>query len=118
MPALALDVVGNFLIEPIQIGVMIGFLGLHKAAINGLVFRHEIVVSNETLPSRSKREHLTRFVLKGAGTSVLGQSLPDEIADVALHPVTITGISKLREIVCVHHAKFASFGECMNLGVA
>ena len=56
--SLALDLVGSLVVEAVEVGVMICFFGLHEARVDGLVFRYEVVMPDEALPSLGERQYL------------------------------------------------------------
>src|SRR5271163_2856601 len=47
LATLAFDVVGSLVIQAVQSGIMISFLGLHKARVNGLIVGYEAVATNQ-----------------------------------------------------------------------
>src|SRR6266568_2623548 len=54
--ALALNLLSSLVVEAVEVGIMICFFGLHEARVDGLVFRYEVVMPDEALPSLGERQ--------------------------------------------------------------
>src|ERR1700730_12123846 len=80
----ALDLVGSLVIHAVQGGIMVCFLGLHEARVDGLIVEYEAVATNQTSALLCQSENLLGLLLEYARVSSFDKSLLDEIAKVAL----------------------------------
>ncbi len=58
LTTLAFDLTGGFLVEAVEVRVMICFVGLYEARVDGLVFRYEVLMPDEAFPPLGEREYL------------------------------------------------------------
>ena len=61
LATLAFDLVGSLLIQAVQGGIMVYFLGLHKARVDGLIVEYEAVATNQAFTLLCERKNLLRF---------------------------------------------------------
>ena len=80
----AFDLVGSLLVQAIQGGIMVCFLGLHKARVNGLIVEYEAVSTNQAFALLCQSENLLGLPLEYARVSSFDKPLTNQIAKIAV----------------------------------
>src|SRR6267378_4657775 len=80
----AFDFIGRLVIQAVQGGIMVCFLGLHKARVNGLIVEYEAVATNQASAFLCQSENLLGFLLQYARVSSCDKPLMNQIAKIAL----------------------------------
>src|SRR5713226_5404132 len=95
--SLAFDLRGRFLIEPIEIGVVMGLAGFGESVVNGLPFASALGVHQKAMAVLSKREQLpgAHFLVRNGFH--FDETLAKEGFHVGSHAILVAAIDKFRE---------------------
>src|SRR5271167_1837143 len=84
LATLAFDLVGSLVIQAIQSGIMVCFLWLHKARVDGLIVDDETAVTNKAFAFLCQSEDLLGLLLEYARVSSCDKPLMNQIAKIAV----------------------------------
>ena len=115
--SLAFDLRGRFLIEPVEVGVVMGFARFGKAVVKGLPFAGGLRLREKAMAVLGESEQLAgaRFLVRNGFH--FNEALTNEIFHVGSHAIVITAIGKFREILPGHSAEFPEFDHRCDFGV-
>ena len=107
--ALTLDLRGLFLIEPVEVGVVMGLAGFGEAVIQSLTLASALALRQKAMAILSESEQLagTHFLMRNGFH--FNETLANEIFHVGSHAIVVPAIDKFREILPGHSAEFPEF---------
>ena len=115
--SLAFNLCGRFLIQPVEVGIVMSFAGFGEAVVQGLTFAGALGLREKAVAVLGKREQLAgaRFFVRNGFH--FDEALTNEIFHVGSHAIVVTAIGKFREILLGHSAEFPELHHRCDFGV-
>jgi hypothetical protein len=104
-------------VEPVEVGVMAGFLRLDKAVIDRLPMRNQILAGKEPMALSRQGKNLLRVRLMPFDTVLFDEPMAAKMPNVAFHALTVTAIGEPSQIVSGNHAKLPYINKRLDLGL-
>jgi len=107
--SLPLDLLRGLLIEPEEIGIVVGFSGLGESVVENLTFAGALSLGEETMAVLGEGEQLARtHFLMGDGL-YFDQALVHEIFDIRPNAPFVPAVGELRQVLLSNRTKHAGF---------
>jgi hypothetical protein len=107
----------HLVVQPVEVRVMAGFLGLDKAVINRLPMRNQILAYKEPMALSRQGKNLLRVGLMPLDGVRFEEPLPAKIPNVAFHALAVTAIGEPSQIVRGDHAELPNINQGSDLGL-
>src|SRR5208337_3184111 len=91
-PAVSLDPSGLFLVEAVEVCVVIGFSRFDEAVVDRLALRCEAVCAQQAMSSLSQRHEFARIRFRTLERTLATDSPADEIVQSALEQFSIASL--------------------------
>jgi hypothetical protein len=103
-------------IEPVKIGVVLGFARLDQAVIDRLLFGKMAGLFQEPSAGLCERDGAKRFFARDFKRAFRDKGLPPETPEVAFHARGVARIGVTSQVWRRNHAEFAEFPEGVEFG--
>src|SRR5262249_5745817 len=117
LTANALNFLGHLVVEPVEVGVMAGFLCPGKTLVNCLPMRNQILPCEEPMALSRQGKNLLRVRLMPFDAVLFDEPMAAKMPNVAFHALTVTAIGEPSQIVCGNHAELPYINERLDLGL-
>jgi hypothetical protein len=114
----AVNLFGDFVVEPVEVGIVAGFFGFDEAVIDRLSVWNQILLWKKLVRLFREGKDLLRVRLVSLDAPLLDKSLAAEILDVVLHMRAVTAITEAREVVGWNYTKLAYLNESFDFWLA
>src|SRR6266480_1477713 len=104
-----------FLIEPVEICIVVRFFRFDEAVVSRLTFGNKPVGTHQPVSGFGERHQLAGIGIWSLECSTSQEPLPGEIANVLLHPFPIVSIAVLGEVFRGNDAKLTETGQGVHL---
>ena len=101
------NLLGYFVVEPLEVGIMASFLSFDEAVVDRLSIWNQVLLRKKFVSFSREREHWLRVRLVPLDASLLDKSLSAKILNIALRPRAVTSITETPKVIGWNDAKLA-----------
>jgi hypothetical protein len=94
--SLTFDLCSSFLIQPVEVGIVMGFAWVERAVIKCMPFSSVLRVGEKAMVVLGKCEHLARTGFLVRNRFEFNRALTNEDFQVGFHTIVVTAIGKVR----------------------
>src|SRR6266550_3762154 len=114
--SLPLDLLRGLLIEPVEIGIVVGFAGFGESVVENLTFAGPLRLGEEPMGVLGEGEQLARAHFLMRNGLHFDEALAHEIFDIRPHAPFVPAVGKLGEIFLRNSTEFAEFHHRCGFG--
>jgi len=94
--SLTFDLCSRFLIQPVEVGIVMGFAWFGKVVINSVALTSPLRVGEKAMVVLGKCEHLARTAVLVTKRFEFNKALTNKVFHVGFHTIVVTAIGKFR----------------------
>src|SRR6266403_4688353 len=107
--SLPLDLLRGVLIEPVEVGIVVGFAGFGESVVENLTFAGPLRLGEETMGVLGEGEQLARAHFLMRNGLHFDEALAHKIFDIRPHAPFVPAVGKVGEIFLSNGTEFAEF---------